>query len=564
MDRSDLRTVRFPWQPAALFAVTAGVVLFYALGSFRTFTTHEGYAAVPARTMMETGNWIVPDFGGLPRLRKPPLCYWTLATLGTICGGLDEFTARLPSALAALFLAVLMGVWAKRWYGGTAGWAAAFVQLTTVYVVNYSRKAEVDMVLWLMIAAALYLVANEPADEPARRNRVRWLAVSFLIGVSFLAKFHYGPAMIIAPVILYLLIQGRRWDVAKLCDPLGVLLIGAAALLWPSLVLRDVPNAAAIWYGETIGRAEGNKGSHGFFFYVPVLLVYFLPWTPFVFASVRSSWRQAWREGVARERFLWIWFCTQFLICSIQPSKHTHYIFVAFPVFTMLAARRIAAWVEAARNGERLVSRRWATVLSVGSFAALIAVAIVARRHWPEIATPVWVACTIAGTGIAIGLWAAVRRRFRPVVMAGAAVYLGAFIVLHGWILPRQDHRRAAMLFADDVRETVGTRTPVYTHGLGQHPVAFYLHDPVRRAESIDAVNALLEHNEKVYVLTMGWRRPNVNRVPNQKIIRTMPTPPGIADPHHAPLILIEIESPRSVARRRRETQLAGTAAARQ
>ena len=43
-----------------------------------------------------------------------------------------------------LLLAVLVGFWAGRWYGRTAGLGAALVQLTSAWVIIYARKAEVD------------------------------------------------------------------------------------------------------------------------------------------------------------------------------------------------------------------------------------------------------------------------------------------------------------------------------------------------------------------------------------------------------------------------------------
>ena len=557
MDRPELRTTRTAWQPFALFAVMAGLLLFFALGSFRTFTSHEGYAVVPARTMMESGNWIVPDFGGMPRLRKPPLCYWVLATMGTVFGGLNETVARIPSALSALALAVLMGVWANRWYGRTAGWMAAFVQLTAVYLLTYARKAEVDMLLWLLITAALFLIANEPADERHGRNRLRWLGVSALVGVSWLAKFHYGPVMILAPTVIFFLVQNRRWDIAKLCDPIGLIMILGCVFLWPSLVMREVPNAMQIWYGETVGRAEGLKGNHGFFYYVPVLLAFFLPWTPFAITGMPESFRRAWRQGEARERFLWIWFFTQFLICSIQPSKHTHYIYCAFPVFTLFAARRLAKLVGEVQSGRVLLSRRWVIIGSVTAATLLAIGAGIGHNRWPEIGGPILAMTAFAGIGLPTAMWLLHLRRHREFVLTCAGMFVAVSVVMHGWVMPRKDHRQAAMLFADNVRETVGTETPVYTHGLGQHPVAYYLANPVRRAESIDAVNGLLETRDRVYLLTMGWKRPNMKRVPHQRIIRTMPTPEDVAEPRHAPLILIEIESPRVAAQRRKQAQVA-------
>jgi hypothetical protein len=95
---------------AALFCFTA-TLFFFKLGSYQTLTLTEGYVAVPAREMLRIGDWLVPRFGGSPRLEKPPLAYWLVASLGWLRGEINEFIVRLPAALASLCLVGLMGLW---------------------------------------------------------------------------------------------------------------------------------------------------------------------------------------------------------------------------------------------------------------------------------------------------------------------------------------------------------------------------------------------------------------------------------------------------------------------
>src|SRR5262245_40079395 len=88
----------------ALAAVAlAACVYFHAIGSQAGMNEHECYVAQTAREMLTTGDWIVPHFSTVPRVRKTPLAYWTVAALSCVSGRpVDEFAARLPSALAAI------------------------------------------------------------------------------------------------------------------------------------------------------------------------------------------------------------------------------------------------------------------------------------------------------------------------------------------------------------------------------------------------------------------------------------------------------------------------------
>ena len=56
--------------------------------------------------MLETGNYIVPQVGSEPYFRKPPLVNWLVAGSFKIFGVRNEWTARLPSVLCVLAVAL--------------------------------------------------------------------------------------------------------------------------------------------------------------------------------------------------------------------------------------------------------------------------------------------------------------------------------------------------------------------------------------------------------------------------------------------------------------------------
>ncbi len=87
------------------------LLFFFNLGQYETLTSHESYVAVPAREMLHTGNWIVPEFGKLPRLQKPPLAYWATSFSYWLFSDISEWTTRFPSAVSGILLVGLMGLW---------------------------------------------------------------------------------------------------------------------------------------------------------------------------------------------------------------------------------------------------------------------------------------------------------------------------------------------------------------------------------------------------------------------------------------------------------------------
>ncbi len=74
----------------------------------------EGRRILPAVTMLETGNYLVPQVGSEPYYRKPPLVNWLVAASFKLTGQRNEWTARLPSVLCILAVALAFIIIARR------------------------------------------------------------------------------------------------------------------------------------------------------------------------------------------------------------------------------------------------------------------------------------------------------------------------------------------------------------------------------------------------------------------------------------------------------------------
>ena len=65
------------------------------------FYRTESLRAIIGAEFLRSGNWVVPTLYGEPLLTKPPGMYAAIALVSWPFGGVTEWTARLPSALAA-------------------------------------------------------------------------------------------------------------------------------------------------------------------------------------------------------------------------------------------------------------------------------------------------------------------------------------------------------------------------------------------------------------------------------------------------------------------------------
>ena len=212
------------WQPRTLTGVAfllAAVLFFARLGDLPLIDPDEGRNAEVAREMAESGAWVVPTFNAIPYLDKPAL-YFRAVALSFGAFGRSETTARLPSALSATALVVMMFVFCRRVYGERTAALTVLVLATTPLVIGFARLVIFDMPLTLFVSAAIlagYLAEEDPG--PARR---RWLLLG--AAASAVATLIKGPVGFLVPgavlAVLHL-VERRPRAILRMLAPVNLL-----------------------------------------------------------------------------------------------------------------------------------------------------------------------------------------------------------------------------------------------------------------------------------------------------------------------------------------------------
>src|SRR2546427_11553607 len=114
-----------------------------ALGSL-AIKGEEGRRILPAIRMLETGNYIVPQIGSNPYYRKPPLVNWLVAASFKFFGVRNEWTARLPSALAVLAVAIAFVTVARASLGPRGSTIASLIWLRNIGMIEKGRLIEIE------------------------------------------------------------------------------------------------------------------------------------------------------------------------------------------------------------------------------------------------------------------------------------------------------------------------------------------------------------------------------------------------------------------------------------
>lgn len=289
----------------AVLILFAGLFFFWGLGSMGLTDRDEGRNAEAGREMLETGDWISPTFNYEPRYAKPVLVYWLMSASYRVFG-VNETAARLPSALFGLGL-ILMTYWfIARMRDPVTALIGALMLLLNIELISLNRMALTDSVLIFCTTVSLY--AFWLGFEAAERQR-HWLWLLYLgMAIGTLAK---GPVGLLVPLVtiaLYLTMTKQWTRFGQQGKPLaGMALVALLALPW-YVAMWSIHGSdyAASAQANTVGRFLNPMEGHSFtwFFYVPVLLLGFFPWSgwlPFAWYHAYQSWREAWKAGVTRD-----------------------------------------------------------------------------------------------------------------------------------------------------------------------------------------------------------------------------------------------------------------------
>jgi 4-amino-4-deoxy-L-arabinose transferase-like glycosyltransferase len=204
--------------------------------------------AEAAREMYVTGDYVTLHVNGVRYLEKAPLPYWLVAISYHIFG-VNEFATRLPMALSVFLLGVLALVWARRAFGEREGIYAGLFVYTATGVFLFTRILIPDVLLSLLIGAALYffLTALE-----ANASVWRWYAGYACMALGVLTKGLIALAFPGGAAFFYLVVTGewRRWREFRIVSGLALFFV-----------------IAAPWHILAGLRNTGGQDGHGFFWF---------------------------------------------------------------------------------------------------------------------------------------------------------------------------------------------------------------------------------------------------------------------------------------------------------
>jgi 4-amino-4-deoxy-L-arabinose transferase-like glycosyltransferase len=334
-----------PARHAWLFWLGFALLWFCSLGHNTLIHPDEGRYASISLGMLQTGDWITPRLNGLLYFEKPPLQYW----IGALCFklfGINEFAARFWPALSGFLSVAAVGFSAKKLWGDEAGHLAAMVMGSCCWVVANSHFLNLDTGLnfFLTLTLCAFLLAQREDAGNGERRSWMWLCWAAMAGAT-LSKGLIGLMIPGAVLVLYSLVyrQFSYWRRLHLITGLVLFLLLAAP--WFILVSERNPGFADFFFiHEHFQRflTTEARRTGPLWYFVPFLLVGFLPWTTLLPSLLMFGHEREGRGLVQCNRLLLVWVVFVFAFFSKSGSKLPSYILPMFPALALLAGHYLS------------------------------------------------------------------------------------------------------------------------------------------------------------------------------------------------------------------------------
>lgn len=260
--------------------LVSALTLLPFLGLTDYHTKGEPREAIVAYSMLETGNWILPQNNGGDIAYKPPFFHWMIAAVSALNGAVTEYTSRMPSALSLIVMTLAGFLFYVKRRGTEVAFLASLLLLSNFEVHRAAFACRVDMVLTAFIVLSLYQLYRW--YEKGMKG-LPWLATLFM-GCATLTK---GPVGILLPCLVmgvFLLMRGIAFWKAFLQMALaGIVACILPAVWYVAAYQQGGDNFITLVMEENFGRFMGKMSyeSHenGVHYYFIMLAAGLLPYT---------------------------------------------------------------------------------------------------------------------------------------------------------------------------------------------------------------------------------------------------------------------------------------------
>lgn len=447
------------------------------------------YAETP-REMMLYNDFTSPQIYGEYWYDKPPMYYWLVAGTFKVFG-INEFSARFPSALLAVICVVVVYLSVSKLFTERAGIASGLVLATSIEYFYLGKAAVTDITLTFFLTASLLCFLRKK--------------YYFFYIFAALATLTKGPIGFLFPgaiIFIWMVLTRRFSELKNMKIPVGIIIWAIVTLPW-YWTMYQIHGSAFIdgFIGvNNITRfttAEHVKTS-AWYFFIPVLILGLFPWTALLFQAIRESLTTKGRDEYGILLFLNIWAVFIFVFFSISSTKLLTYILPSFPPLAILIGWYLDRRCENYRlKGEGIIWPVIVTILTI----VLIGGMVVGSRIMPAIKAGA-IGMSIILILMSLMVWYFLSRRDVYKAFWGQAIGMAlASIALVTAIFPPVSNNFSTREIAEGFSANYDGTSPVYVTKFLHPGFTFYTNTYGKEINSDVEIKRVIKENGTTYLV---------------------------------------------------------------
>lgn len=340
-----------------LLAVLCWIFLIWGINFYPLLDVDETRYAIMSRDMAYSNDWNTLVLNSVPFLEKPPFYFWLVGFSIKLFGNFSNMAVRIPIAFLSTFFIFATYAFGKKVISRKFGLFSSITLLTSVFFLIFAHVAILDIILTIWIACSLYCAYLSHIVTDKYKKYCWWGFWTFA-GMGFLAKGILAIAIPFVIMFLYCFLTKTLKDMFKpLHFLVGFLVFLLIILPWHIAMYRDFDKMFIHEYfikhhfARLINSNEiGRK--HSLFYFIPVFLIAFLPWTIIFLSAVYNQCKELYsrfkhstgniynkilcacypkNENEKMLLFSLIYFVVVFGVMSISSTKLPSYILPAIP-----------------------------------------------------------------------------------------------------------------------------------------------------------------------------------------------------------------------------------------
>ncbi|MCM1519194.1 MAG: hypothetical protein NC098_00200 [Lachnoclostridium sp.] len=350
--------------PFILFAVIAFTFLPW-LGDTLFNTKGEPREAIVAVSMIQSGNYILPESCGGDIPYKPPFLAWLIVACSWLTGGVNEYASRLPSALATIGMLIGVYLFVRRRalnekFPDLLAALATAVTATTIEVFRAATACRVDMVLTACIVGAILFI-NRRREKDGKPTMSTWGTI--LMTCAVLTK---GPVGMILPCLIcwiYFMLRGDKlWRTTWTVGLAGLTSL-AGYLLWLNVayIIGGKPVIDLVLeenFGRMLGTMSYESHVNPWYYNIITVIAGMLPYTlPAIFAlfvvKIKTPYwghiRNDLKTMAPPNLLSLVAIVVTLVFYTIPASKRSVYLLPLYPFLSYLVARMLI-WLAMIRS----------------------------------------------------------------------------------------------------------------------------------------------------------------------------------------------------------------------